>query len=204
MDNNEITKEIEIVPAGITKTFTKAQNDDASLYEFAGGEGVIAEFVRAPSEDCAKAMRRIKWRTVKNTRFVVYTMFFVILLVFSVYYAITKTYYIAALTGMVGAFMLYIVLFGESFFVSAMPFDEKGDKNSRFSVKLCENNLYVFDGEALSTAEYGQITQFKDTGKCIYLKLRGVKQFADGVILLKTEDNVEAVEEIIKKIPVAK
>lgn len=204
MDNNEITKEIEIISAGTTKSFDMVQNDDASLYEFAGGERVISEFVRSPSQACVKAMRRIKWRTVKNTRFVAYTMFFVILLVFTVYYALTNAYYIAALTGIVGAFMLYIVLCGEGFFVNAMPFDEKGDNEARLSVKFTENKLYLFDGEALATAEYGQVTQLKDTGKYIYLKLKGVRPYSDGVLLIKTEKSSEELAEITSKISAIK
>lgn len=185
MDNNEITKEIETVSVGTTKTFDKAQSDDASLYAFAGGEECVCELIRHPSAECAAEMRRIKWRSFKNTRFVVYSMFFVILIVFAVYYSVTKVYYIATLAGMVGAFMLYIVLRGERFFVSGMSFDENADENASLSVKFCADNIYVFDGELLVVAEYSQVTQFKTTQKYIYLKLKGVKPYADGMLFPK-------------------
>lgn len=200
MDEKEKTKEVDIVTKGATKTFDIVQSDDASLYSFAGGEECVCELTRSPSSECAAAMARIKWRTLKNTRFVVYSMFFVILVVFTVYYFITKAYYISALTGIVGAFMLYIVLFGESFFADGMSFDEEKEEGAVLSVKLCAENVYVFDGKTLAVVEYKQITEYKTTARYLYLKFKGVKQYPDGVLLLKEQAAPEGLELITKNI----
>lgn len=200
MDNKEKNKEIDIVATGTTKTFEKAKNDDASLFSFAGGEECICELTRNASTECAAAMRRIKWRTHRNTRFIVYCMFFVILFIFAVYYFLSKTYYIAALTGMVGAFMLYIVLRGESFFVTGMSFDEENADGAVLSVKFCADNVYVFDGKALVTVDYKQITQYKPTSRYLFFKLKGVKQYPDGLLLLNDQVDAEQLEQITKKL----
>jgi len=127
--DNEKTKEIELVSEGDTKTFDKAGDDDSALYAFAGGEECLFELTRTPCAKGAELLRRHNWYTHKNTRFVVYAMFFAILLVFSVYYAVVGSYMIAAFAGAVGAFMLYIVLCGHRYFVTGMSFDENGNND---------------------------------------------------------------------------
>ncbi len=202
MDNNEITKEIEIVSEDVTKTFNKVQNGEGALYTIAGGEACLLESVRAPSVECAMALRRIKWQTHHNTRFVVYSAFALILAVFAVYYAVTGAYYIAALAGVVCAFMLYVVLVGHKYFAYGMEFDEKNDAVSTLSVKFCTNNVYIYDGTSLTVADYTQITSFKNTKKHIYFKVKGAKPYTEGVIIPKSNldgEMVNAVTELFVK-----
>ncbi len=191
MDDKVITKEMDVVDNSATKSFDKVSNDSASLYEFAGGEECLCEFVRAPSYYCTQKMCRIKWLSLKNTRFVVYATFAVILGVFAVYYSVTGPYYVAAMTGVVCLFMLYILFFGQSYFVNGMEFDERAEKNATLSVKLCKNNMYIYDSKALTVADYSQITEYRITKKYVYLRLKNAKPYTEGLIVLipESKDN---------------
>ncbi len=198
MDNNEITKEIDIASEDTTKTFDKAEEGDGALYRLAGGEECILEVVRTPSADCAMALRRIKWQTLSNTRFVVYSAFALILAVFAVYYAIFGTYYIAALAGVVCAFMLYIVFCGHKYLATGMDFDEKNIPNSILSIKFCVENVYVYNGTSLTVADYSQVTTFKVDKKHLYFKLKGAKTYPDGLVISKTELDGEKLNAVMK------
>lgn len=189
MDDKLNTKEIDLTDKSATKSFDKVKNDDASLYEYAGGEECVCEFVRGPSYYCAQKTCRIKWLSLKNTRFVVYAMFAVILCVFAVYYSITGPYYIAAMTGVVGLFMVYILFFGQGYFADAMEFDERGEENTVFSLKLCKNNMYIYDSKTLAVADYSQITEYKITQKYVYLRLKNAKPY--DVLFVLMPDSME-------------
>jgi len=192
MDGKYNTKEIDLTDKSATKSFDKVQNDDAALYEFAGGEECLCEFVRGPSYYCTQKMCRIKWLSLKNTRFVVYATFAVILGVFAVYYSVTGPYYVAAMTGVVGLFMLYILFFGQSYYANGMEFDERAEKNVTLSVKLCKNNMYIYDSKALTVADYSQITEYKITKKYMYLRLKNAKPYTEGLIVLIPESEGNA------------
>ena len=182
-----------------TKTFEKAVNDDASLYSFAGGEDCVCEFIRTPSAACSMAMRRAKWMTHKNTRFVVYAMFFVILAIYAVYYTATGMYYIGGLAGVVAAFMLYIVLFGHNYFTEGMAFDASGGEGS-LCVKFCTDTVYIYDGKDLCTADYSQLVRLRQTRKYLFVKFKSVKPYSDGMVLTKSSVSAESLKTLMEHI----
>jgi len=194
--DNEKTKEIELVSEGDTKTFDKAGDDDSALYAFAGGEECLFELTRTPCAKGAELLRRHNWYTHKNTRFVVYAMFFAILLVFSVYYAVVGSYMIAAFAGAVGAFMLYIVLCGHRYFVTGMSFDENGNNDAVLSCKLCTENIYLLDKGALSVVSYSQITAVKTKEVFLIIQLKNQKDYASGILLDKTSLSADQGQEL--------
>lgn len=157
---------------------------------------------RTSSAAHAESCRKLRWFCLENIHLLVYSIFFIALATFAVYYGFFgEDMMVTLLSAAVALFMLYAALFGHKLFVFGMPFDEERtegvlecrfyDKDMRVS---CAGEDYVLS--------YTGVERVRLSKHHIYLKLKS-KQFPSGLLLDKPAEK-SAIDGIISLIGVSK
>ena len=174
-----------------------SEEDSASAYNLAGGEDVVYEFKRKSSGEYAAALRRMKWHSLDNARFIIYIAFFVVLLVFAVYYTVKSDYLVAIFAFAAALFMLYLVFFGHNVLLKGMESDESPESVDVLC-KMCSKNIYLLDNGRLEILPYSAVKKIKYNKKYICLLFKKSPIFGNGLILSAEDKNPAEIKEFIK------
>ncbi len=188
--SEEKTVSNEEVKAPATQEFNAIKEEkDSPLYEL----------VRTSSGGYIRACKKLSWFSAQNTHLVVYTMFFLVLTVFGVYYSFfQKDKMLCTFSFVAAAFMLYIIACGPRLFASGMAFDEERTEGT-LSCQFFKERLEVILGEEKYSIPYTSVTRLRFVKHCVYIRLKNSKEFPNGIIMEKPA-NKDAVKEITKLI----
>lgn len=177
---------------GDTKTFDKTSDNSKSLYKLANGEEALFEFKRTTGSEYKNALRRFNWFSFSNTRLIVYIAFFVILAVFSVYYATQKEYLITAFATVTAVFMVYIIAFGHKLldYSKECVDNTVGDD---ICCKLTAKGLYVLTDNYYEYVSVKDVT-FKYNKRYIFFTSKRFKAFSEGLVFDSDDIDVKQVE----------
>lgn len=163
-------------------------------------EAPLYELVRTSSGGYIKACKKLSWFSAQNTHLVVYTMFFLVLAVFGVYYGFfQQDKMLCIFSFAAAAFMLYIVICGPRLFASGMAFDEERAEGT-LSCMFFKDKLEVILGEEKYSIPYTSVTRLSFVKHCIYIRVKNSKEFPSGIIMEKptSKDAVKEISELIK------
>ncbi len=163
-------------------------------------EAPLYELVRTSSGGYIKACKKLSWFSAQNTHLVVYTMFFLVLAVFGVYYGFFQQDKMLCIFSFVAsAFMLYIIVCGPRLFASGMAFDEERAEGT-LSCLFFKGRLEVILGEEKYSIPYTSVTRLRFVKHCVYIRLKNSKEFPNGIIMERpaSKDAVKEISELIK------
>lgn len=180
-----------IEPAPSTQEFTAVQAET---------EKPLYELIRTSSGAYVKACKSLSWFDLHNTHLIVYSMFFIVLSVFAVYYGFFKTdKMLCAFSTVAALFMLYVIIWGPRLFANGMAFDEQRGEGTlvclfykdKLVIKSCGDNY---------TIAYTSIRSLRFIKHYAYIRLKSSKDFPNGIIMEKPADAeaVNVISELIK------
>lgn len=153
------------------------------------GEVALFELVRTSSVAHAAACRKLLWFDLHNTHLIVYTLFAIVLLVFSAYYAFFDfTPLVLTFSLIAAVFMIYVVARGHILFTAGMSFDEQRSdgvlKCTFYSEHICVEN-----GGASVKVAYDAISSLHCSKNFILLQFKDIKPFENYVLVEKPVDS---------------
>lgn len=189
--SEELTAIKETVPEPATQEFVAVSQNR---------QGPIAELVRTSSVGYSVACRRFYWFSLHNMHLIVYTMFFLVLAIFSFYYGFYgNDKMLCIFSGITAAFMLYVIVGGPKLFAEGMSFDEE-KREGTLCCKFYQEELSVTIGEEETKISYSSVVQLTVTRHYIYLRLKNNKTFKSGIVMERptSDSTVADIEKAIK------
>lgn len=164
-------------------------------------EQPLYELVRTSSAGYAKMCKKLCWFGLHNSHLIIYTMFFLVLAVFALYYGfynLDKT--LCIFSALTAAFMLYVISFGPRLFAGGMEFDEKSEEGTVVCAFYADN-MCITCGKDTYTVPYTSITKFRYKKHCVYFRLKNIKAFPNGVIMEKpaSKEVAESILNLVKQ-----